>query len=96
MDRALEAVDNMKFIGVVEGFSDSLRKLEDWLAEEGFVDVALSPVEENVSRSTGRSLEDKINDIRVAVGDEIFDLLVAENESDIVLYDRVLNREGLV
>lgn len=83
--RAKMALEKLPFVGVVEAFSRSLKRLELWLKAEGFDDIHIMAVEKNVSRSTSQTIEDKIHAIQQDLG-EAWSIMLSSNEKDIELY----------
>ena len=86
-ERAKMAIDKLPFVGVVEDFTGSLGRLEDWLKKEGFDDLKIKPVEKNVSRGTKKSLREKIDEISKELGHSVWELLQNANANDIELYN---------
>ncbi|MDO3387096.1 hypothetical protein QWI17_14715 [Gilvimarinus sp. SDUM040013] len=84
--RAEKALAELPFVGVVDRFDDSLSKLECWLSSEGF-DVTLKPVRENVSRSVDQSLQERLDQIKSELGEDLYQKLLDANEVDLILYN---------
>ena len=89
---AVKAIKSLPFIGIVEQFSQSLVRLESILASKGFDDIQLNPVEKNVSRSTKNSLDEKIEEIRERLGEDIFNKLVEVNQADLTIWELLNSR----
>lgn len=87
--RAKMAMDNLPFVGVVEDFSGSLGKLEDWLKQEGFEGLKIRPIEKNVSRDNRAPLDEKIERIENELGKKISQRLHDANINDIKIYNRL-------
>jgi hypothetical protein len=90
LERALRAAEHLPFVGSVEAFDASIEVLQRLLAPrfpgfQGFTAYA------NVSRPE-RSLDARIAEIRVELGNELFEQLVAANADDLVLYRMILAR----
>ena len=83
------ALEALPFVGLVEEFDKSLQRLENWLKTEGFDDIAIVPKQHNVSRDNKRSLEEKLSLLEDELGPDVYKKLVAENESDFKLYEKV-------
>ena len=90
LERALIAIQELPFIGIVERFENSLQRLESWLREEGFPEVVLKTLHKNVSRDTSKTLQMKLNEIEAKVGKKIFQKLQDENQGDMALYNKVI------
>lgn len=86
LGRALQALEELPFVGIVEQFNDSLKVLEAILQERGYPDIQLVAVRRNVSSERADSLEDRLASIRHEVGDEFYSTLVAANSDDIELH----------
>ena len=93
LDKALKALDELYFVGLVERFNDSLARLESQLKEDGFEDISLKPVIHNTSRSHKVSLEEKLDQIRADIGDETYEKLTAANSSDFALFAAANNKK---
>ncbi|SEQ95603.1 Sulfotransferase family protein [Amphritea atlantica] len=91
--RAKLAIEKLPFVGVVERYSESLEKLELLLKEEGFADINLNPVEKNVSRSVKSSLDKKLSEIEVQIGEELYSKLVDANSNDIDFFNNLNAKE---
>ncbi|MCU7554435.1 sulfotransferase family protein [Alteromonas sp. ASW11-19] len=87
LTRAKLAVEHLPFVGIVEAFDDSLRKLETWLREEGFKDITIAPKEHNVSRDTRKSIDEKLAEIRDEIGEDAYEFLLENNADDLALYE---------
>ena len=79
-ERALKAIEELPFIGLVEAFEQSLRRLEHWFASEGLNSVSLKPIEQNVSRNTSVSIEEKIEGFKQQLGDKFFEEVMENNK----------------
>ena len=90
LTRALRAVKELPFVGIVEQFGDSLTKLDAWLETKGFSNMNMKPVEKNVSRDLSQPIETRIAEIKSQVGDEVFQKLLTANEADMALYNAAL------
>jgi hypothetical protein len=91
-DRALKAIEELPFVGLVEAFEQSLQRLEQWLASEGLNNISLKLIEQNVSRNTSVSIEEKIKGFKQQLGDEFFEKVMEDNKQDMALYDVVKSR----
>ena len=91
-ERALEALDMLPFVGLVEDFDRSLRCLQEALRAHGFPDLELYSRKRNVSRAGGHSLEDKLEDVRREIGEELHERLAAANAVDLEVHERLRSR----
>lgn len=87
--RAKMAVEKLPFVGMVEDFSGSLAKLEDWLKLAGFDNLRIKPVEKNVSRDNNLSIDEKIKNISKELGTEVWEKLEQANYDDFRLYNLI-------
>lgn len=94
LERALRAVQELPFVGIVESFDESLARLEDLLHERGFPDVELRAVRRNVSAGRADSLGARLEKMAAEVGPEFFDELVRVNADDIAVYQAAASRFG--
>jgi len=91
LERAKMAVQNLPFVGLVEDFDQSTTRLERIISAFGIGDLNLSAVRKNVTRDTGKSLEDKLEDIQEEVGEEFYKEILEINAMDISLYKYLTN-----
>jgi hypothetical protein len=85
-DRALRAVDALPFVGLVEAFAPSMQRLEAVLRQT-FPDFRAFGAKANVLR--GKTLEERLEDIRRELGAELHAELIAANAADLALYEKV-------
>lgn len=90
LERALIAIQELPFVGIVERFDNSLQRLENWLRGEGFQEIELNAWRKNVSRDTNKTLQMKLSEIEAKTGKKIFQCLQDENREDMVLYHKVI------
>ena len=90
LTRALRAIEELPFVGIVERFGDSLTQLDAWLETKGFSNMNLKPVEKNVSRDLSQPIDARIAEIKSQIGDEVFQQLLIANEADMALYNAAL------
>ena len=91
--RALQALDGPLFVGLVEKFDASIRKLVEWLSPH-FPDFRHQPVARNVTRDRTAPLEEKLEQIRAEIGDSCYAQLLEANSADMALFDVVWSRYG--
>ncbi|MBE7213920.1 sulfotransferase family 2 domain-containing protein [Shewanella benthica] len=85
LNRSLLALESLPFVGIVEQFSASLEVLELLLNDNDFT-VSLKAVEKNVSRSTKKTIEQKLEEIESLLGRDIYQNLIESNADDYELY----------
>lgn len=90
-DRAMVAIKELPFVGIVERYADSLETLESLLKSEGFESIKLKPVEKNVSRGVKKSLDEKLNEVGKQIGADIYSLLINMNETDLKVWEVLYN-----
>lgn len=88
-DRTIKGLHQLPFIGVVERFSESVNALNLILSDEGFNFKPLRVVKQNTTNEND-SLSDKLKNIEIQLGKDVYDLLIKNNEDDIKLYNHVL------
>lgn len=93
LQRAMAALHLLGFVGIVEEYDESMRRLGDLLRPH-FSEFEATPVRANVSRGVGRSLPMKLKKIRELVGEATYGKLVEANADDLRLYRRA--RENFV
>lgn len=86
LTRALRALEELPFVGIVETFEASLKKLQSILEREGFEGVNLRPVRHNVSRDRELSLEERLDKLAGELGDELYTELTRANADDLRFY----------
>lgn len=91
-ERALRAVEELPFVGVVEKFDRSLRKLERVLDKRGFSGIRLRSARRNVSRGRADSLGARLERMAHELGDEVFEELARANSDDLAVYRAALAR----
>jgi len=84
--RALRALEELPFVGLVETFEASLRKLQSLLEREGFEGINLRPVQHNVSRDRALSLEERLDRMAGELGAELYTELERANADDLRFY----------
>lgn len=90
LERSMLAVRALPFVGVVESFYGSMRRLSDEIIEY-FPDFKARDVSANVTRDTRRGLEEKINALKAELGEDDFLSVSTANEDDFQLYDFVVD-----
>ncbi|MEA1051637.1 sulfotransferase family 2 domain-containing protein [Lamprobacter modestohalophilus] len=85
-ERAARALHELPFVGVVEQFDTSLRRLEAWL-KPFFPEIKFQPQKLNVTQERDLSMEQRLEQIKNEVGAEIFEELQRANSLDLQLYN---------
>ncbi|MBX6745376.1 MAG: hypothetical protein IRY87_25370, partial [Acetobacteraceae bacterium] len=91
LQRALLALDRLGVVGVVERFDESLARIEAWLRPH-FPELHLKPTRANVTQRAGLSMEERLESLRLELGDELYRELEAANQADLELYRAALAR----
>ncbi|GAB2706602.1 sulfotransferase family 2 domain-containing protein [Aliiglaciecola aliphaticivorans] len=86
--RAISAIENLPYFGMVEKFSDSVIKLTNWLNKEGFHNLNLKPTTQNVSQNASLSIDEKLSKLQNTIGQDLFNHLLEVNADDLALYNR--------
>jgi hypothetical protein len=82
---ACNRLDKLPFIGIVEMFEESICRMRKFLAHD-FGDIDTSAAIHNKSPERKNSLEDRLEDIRNALGKVVYEELIQKNSLDIELY----------
>ena len=88
---ACRFLDSLPFIGIVENFSDSLRLLRASTLKR-FPDLIVEEHKENVTDVSMSSVEQRIEAIRLEIGNDLFDRLCVRNRMDLQLYSYASGR----
>ena len=91
LEEALQFLDSIPFFGIVEEFNTSLRLLEKTLRPY-WRDFKAENITENASKNRIPSFEDRIEAIRLELGEDLFGALQEANRLDIRLYRMALDR----
>jgi len=89
LERALAAADALPFVGVVEQYDESLGRLGRLLEDHGLPGAELVPLHRNASAARGRTLEEKLDRLQAALGDDVYAQLQEANADDLALYAHV-------
>lgn len=90
---ACQFIDSLPFIGLVDQFSDSLRLMEQ-CTRERFPDLVVKEHHENVTDTSLKSTEQRIENLRKEIGNDLFDELCVRNRLDLQLYSYASGRFG--
>lgn len=85
LDRALSALKQLPFVGIVEEFETSMAMLECKLRPL-FPSFTVFTTHENASRTQGLSLEERLNKLRETLGEDLWSHVLDANLADIALY----------
>lgn len=85
--QAVETVNQLKTIGLVEAFDESMVLFEEHLRPI-FPNLDLAYRIQNVHQRP-QSIEQRINNLRSQLGEELFKILLAKNDKDLKLYSIV-------
>lgn len=86
LTRALKALSELPFFGLVERFGESIACLEEWL-KPYFMNFKCQSLRTNSTSESDASLEDNLNKLREQLGEALYFKLIQENNDDLVLYD---------
>jgi hypothetical protein len=87
-DRAARALAALPFVGLVEAFDASIRRLAALLAPH-YPGFSVSPVERNVSRDPRQPLAERLAAVREQLGPALHARLLALNAADLALHEAV-------
>ena len=87
-ERALMALDRLPFVGLVEAFEASAMVLQERVRRM-FPEFRAFDVWENSTTARGKPLEARLEEIRQELGEECFALVMAANEADLAVYEKV-------
>lgn len=87
--RAVKTLKECKTIGMVEHFDESMVLFEEVL-RPSFPSLNLAYLVQNVYQRP-QSIEERIQKLRIDLGEELFEVLLAKNMMDLKLYDIVKN-----
>ncbi len=89
--RAVKVVDTLPFIGLVQEYTESIKRLSEWLRPHF---PAFQPIvfEANVTRDISLPLEERLSLIRQEIGPGLYQKVTDANKADFMLYERVKQR----
>lgn len=95
LGRALKALVDLPFVGVVEHMDASLAQLETLLRRSGFTGLdEFKAVRKNESRGRAESLDERLSRLRADLGDEFYSEVEAVNADDLQFYEAAAARYG--
>ena len=86
--RALLSIETLPFVGLVEAFDQSMRRVESCL-KLIFPKFRVHTAMENVARDVSKPLQLRLDEIEQEIGRELFSEVCAANASDLELFRRV-------
>jgi len=91
--KALKAIQKLPFVGLVEEFEKSIRKLEI-LVKQYYPEFTAKVVKMNTQFDPDISIETRLKMIENEVGSEFYKKLVDANKEDILLWEKVAKMYG--
>lgn len=85
MDRALDTLMKLPFVGVVEDFATSAQHMESWL-KPIFPAFKAFTARKNVSASEGNTMAERLDTMRRELGEALYAELLAANMKDLCLH----------
>lgn len=85
MDRALETVMTLPFVGLVEDFDGSAARMESWLKPH-FPEFKAFTARKNVSASRETTMEQRLERMRAGLGEALYAELLDANLKDLCLH----------
>lgn len=95
LERALSALRNLPFVGLVEEYDRSIEALQELLSSR-FPRIRLEAYLDNVLKSRHATLEGRLEAFHGRLGDEMYQRLSDENRADLTLWEAVRQRYGPV
>lgn len=90
--RALAALKRLPFVGIVEHYDLSIKTLQAKLKDFGFEDIELKSIEKNKSSRVSSDLNEKLDEIKVRLGEKLYNELLRINDSDIRIWNAVKDK----
>jgi hypothetical protein len=95
-ERALRAVKELPFVGLVEAYEQSIRRMTAWL-QPHFPQVQAVVMARNTSRDHSAPLDIRLAEVREEIGNALYRRLEEINEADFAVYEAVrANYQGQV
>lgn len=85
LDRALEALVKLPFVGLVEDFAGSAKRMEAWL-KPYFPKFTAFSARKNVSASKETTLQERLESMRREIGEALYAELLDANLKDLCLH----------
>lgn len=90
-ERALRAIEELPFVGLVESYDESIARLGKWL-QPHFPQLKPVVVARNVGRNLADPLEARLAEARAAIGETLWAQLMEINAPDLAVYETVRAR----
>ncbi|MBO0905832.1 sulfotransferase family 2 domain-containing protein [Jiella sonneratiae] len=88
---AFTALDSLPFVGLVEDFDASCRRMEDYLKPH-FPKFSAFTTRANVTDASDRSVADKLQQVMGEMDEDVAARLLADNTVDLAIYEAVTQR----
>jgi len=89
LTKALKALNELPFVGLVERFEDSIKRLEN-LVKEYFPKFEAEVILKNVQIDPKVSIEDRLKQIKQKVGNKFYSMLLEKNKEDLIFWEEVV------
>ena len=89
LSKALKALKELPFVGLVEKFEDSIKRLEG-LVKEFFPEFKAEIVYKNVQIDPNVHIEERLKKIKQELGKEFYERLIEKNKEDITFWEEVV------
>jgi hypothetical protein len=86
---ALERIKDLRFFGIVEFFKDSILRMKNYLAQE-FGDIETSFTVDNRSPDRKNTIEERLEELRDAIGLNLYNEVLEKNALDLQLYSNAV------
>lgn len=94
-DSALDAIDSLDVVGLVDAFPESIEVFNRKIHDFGLGKVVLDSRHKNATRSVKIPMEERLEQIRRDLGSALFDRLLEVNYIDMRIYEKVAKRYEL-
>ena len=89
LQRARRAVESLPFVGLVEQYGASLARVEQLLRSHDLHPRPLEAMRKNSSEGSHQPLLARLTQVQSELGQDLFDRVVAANESDFEIYNLI-------
>ena len=89
-ERAMRALDELPFVGVVEHYGRSIERMGAWLGTT-WPEFRVRNERHNTGRDSSATLEERLDAIRRDLGDA-YEAVCAANEDDLALFEKAASR----
>ncbi|HWY15779.1 MAG TPA: hypothetical protein VNX86_11635 [Rhizomicrobium sp.] len=87
-ERAMRALKTLPFVGLVEAFEKSVQRMSRLLTPY-FSQFELATVRKNITRRKTGSIEERQSEIRSEIGVDLYNDVIAANETDLQIFNAV-------